>query len=508
MAIINSGAGIIFVDASPNSAPAIVPNQGEDAELAWMPSTSTLYYFDRTFTIWKVVVDSAQFTVTDGTTPQTIDNGDTITLTAGNTVSFDTSAPDDITAEVILDPIAGNIITSTAAGLAADIVIGDGFSGEGTVASPLELSIDTSTPNNALVETAGQGLYVANEIITSAVPLGGIAPAGAQWGINTTAKVMYFVNAAGNWELVPSTYVLTVTDGTNVETLSDGDAFTVAASDNVDLVVSAVDTLTATVIVDPVISNIITSSATGLKSTINVGDGLAGTGTLASPLEINIDTSTANNALTETPGQGLYVAHEIIENAGALAGAAPVGAKWGVNTATGVFYYVAGGNWVPVPVTYSFSVTDGTTTETIINADSLTFEDTTSINFVVAAGDKVTAAAKLSTTLGNDLSIDATGLFLDVAAGETPILFTTDTTATGVTLLGINEHTIDITLLSTDANNTLVTGTDGGLLYTVYPAANNDVAAGIAGVPLGKTYTLTGVNTYGLPEGLHKTRIN
>lgn len=53
--------------------------------------------------------------------------------------------------------------------------------------------------------------------------------------------------------------------------------------------------------------------------------------------------------------------------------------------------------------------------------------------------------------------------FADVSDNETPIAFTTDNTATGVTLGGTNNHTIDITLLSTDSNNSLSLGTDGGV---------------------------------------------
>ena len=41
---------------------------------------------------------------------------------------------------------------------------------------------------------------------------------------------------------------------------------------------------------------------------------------------------------------------EVIENAGPLSGAAPVGAQWGIDTSNGAGYYVSGGNWTALPV--------------------------------------------------------------------------------------------------------------------------------------------------------------
>ncbi|MDC8003361.1 hypothetical protein POV27_04825, partial [Aureisphaera galaxeae] len=82
--------------------------------------------------------------------------------------------------------------------------------------------------------------------------------------------------------------------------------------------------------------------------------------------------------------------------------------------------------------------------------------------------DGATSTADVtSTDAGNILTTGTDGgSFIDqavVQAIETDLVVTTDGTATGVTLSGTNDHTADITLLSTDANNALSTGADGGV---------------------------------------------
>ncbi len=68
----------------------------------------------------------------------------------------------------------------------------------------------------------------------------------------------------------------------------------------------------------------------------------------------------------------------------------------------------------------------------------------------------------ISTDANNDLSAGTDGR-LYVTASETALTITTDGTGTGVSLSGTSNHTADITLLSTDANNLATIGTDGGI---------------------------------------------
>lgn len=509
MAIINSGFGFIVVDVDPNVD--ITPNIGEDSEMAWQPTANQMWYWDRTTSVWLInPVTPFTFNLTDGVTTEVINSGDNLTVSGGDGLSIAVSATDTLTASLVLDPALSNIITNSATGLTATVVSGDGIAGVGTIADPLQINIDTVTAGNALMETPGEGLYVADELISNAGPLTGVAPVGAQGGIDTTNQTFYYVDGAGNWVQLPTTYTFSISDGTTTEVINTTDVINFVGSDNLSIIVSATDTVTADIILDPSTANITTSSATGILTSIVVGDSLAGDGTVASPLNVNIDTVTVGNALVETAGEGLYVPNEIVTGTTALAGTAPAGAEWGINTTDGTLYYVDGANtWTAVPVQYSFTITDGTTNETIVTGDNLTFADSATLDFTVAATDTVSAGVKLSATVGNDLVANADGLFVDVSALETLAVVTTDGTALGVAQSGVNDHTVDITLLSADAGNALSTGVDGGLFIAGSKGIfDNDVAAGVAGVLIGEEYELSAVNTYGLPEGLHKTRRN
>jgi hypothetical protein len=72
-----------------------------------------------------------------------------------------------------------------------------------------------------------------------------------------------------------------------------------------------------------------------------------------------ISTDASNGLTVGTDGLHHYATiDEVIENAGALAGAAPTGAQLGIDTTTGDQYYVSGGNW---------TISTGGTAANIIN---------------------------------------------------------------------------------------------------------------------------------------------
>lgn len=52
MAIINNGSGFIYVDADPNTD--LTPNVGEDSEVAWNPSATSLYFWNRGNSEWDL----------------------------------------------------------------------------------------------------------------------------------------------------------------------------------------------------------------------------------------------------------------------------------------------------------------------------------------------------------------------------------------------------------------------------------------------------------------------
>ncbi len=102
---------------------------------------------------------------------------------------------------------------------------------------------------------------------------------------------------------------------------------------------------------------------------------------------------------------------------------------------------------------YLDAVTAETNTTLGISAGQLVYTNEDADNANVAL---------ISTDANNDLSAGTDGR-LYVTASETALTITTDGTGTGVSLSGTSNHTADITLLSSDANNLATIGTDGGI---------------------------------------------
>ena len=125
MAILNNGSGFIYVDDDPNVD--ITPNVGEDSEIAWEPSTKTMWYWDRTGSDWNNILSNHILKVTDGVTELSFSDGDTFTFSDGNDINFVTSGTDTITANVVLDVSAANVMTSSSSGLLVDLSTGDGL---------------------------------------------------------------------------------------------------------------------------------------------------------------------------------------------------------------------------------------------------------------------------------------------------------------------------------------------------------------------------------------------
>ncbi|WP_339685838.1 hypothetical protein, partial [uncultured Nonlabens sp.] len=107
---------------------------------------------------------------------------------------------------------------------------------------------------------------------------------------------------------------------------------------------------------------------------------------------------------------------------------------------------------------------DGTFTYTDEDGTATTFDVTQT-----GAGDPI---ATSTTGVAGDVYVDETTgdvwtfdgtTWIQQTGNETPLALTTDGNILGVTLSGVNDHIADITLLSTDVNNILTAGTDGGL---------------------------------------------
>ena len=76
-------------------------------------------------------------------------------------------------------------------------------------------------------------------------------------------------------------------------------------------------------------------------------------------------------------------------------------------------FCVNGSNLIGVQgAAFAHSITDGTTTQVINPGDTVTYADSSSVNLTVSATDTVTAAVKISAAAGNDLTVNADGLYL------------------------------------------------------------------------------------------------
>lgn len=144
------------------------------------------------------------------------------------------------------------------------------------------------------------------------------------------------------------------------------------------------------------------------------------------------------------------------------------------------------------PVTGLLTITETDSTTHTVNIGPVTVTDTPSVNLTVTGAFGIQADVNLSATAGNDLTIDGTGLYLDVSALETVTTLAgtlpagntigtytneagaavilretvTDFLLTGSTLryvdeLGANNDVTIASLISTDVGNAATTGGDG-----------------------------------------------
>jgi hypothetical protein len=276
-----------------------------------------------------------------------------------------------------------------------------------------------------------------------------------------------------------------VTDGTNTQTIASGDTFTFAAGGDLLATVTATDTVTYsftethtqftnlvngnligtftnengdTFEVDETVTDLTQNTASGLI-TFTKEDGTTSV--------VRVISTDANNSLSVGSDGGVFYD----------APAVVTSAAWNDSTNT-ITLTFDDTSTVDVPIvddvanfihTHRFSDTVGNETA-VTNGDDVVL--TGNGIAVIVSNDAITFSAQVSADANNDLTLGTDGApYVDVTANETPAVVTTDGNATGVTQSGVNGHTVDIRLLSTDANNDISVGTDGGLFLDV-PAAS------------------------------------
>jgi hypothetical protein len=380
------------------------------------------------------------------------------------------------------------------------------------------------------LEVAFEG--IADEITESASALTGFVPTGAKLGIDTSTGLVYY-NFGASWKTVPElkTTVLTAFgSGAGRSTPISGPNFPDIGSLHIEKYDDMFIYYQATA------QNWTSPLTTRFPFEYLVATGFSG----------NLATTDDTLQKVADKFDAFVDKDEVIESAGVLSGAAPVNAQYGIDTTTGTGYYVSGGNWVPVPVVtidlnttisdetgvngaavvvptspatatpdigdthieiyddvniYFTSTATNWTTPTVVKIprDILNLADAilATTDDIGSGGVALTAArsdhkhmaqaisgdAEQLITLGSDglhlvdpdtlVSLDANNILVKgtdlklYANGLTTV--TTDGTALGVTVTG---NTADVILLSTDLLNRLSIGLDGGLFLSIADATD------------------------------------
>ena len=418
-----------------------------------------------------------KFDITDGTNTNTIYpcqilrfEGDSVVkpeLLSGNVIKYSITA--GASGQVLQTDPSGQIVWASVTGTDTTTTLVESspgvytYTNEDSIPSSIDIcQVVIDNCNTVLARNPDGSLeFTDNAGTTINIPASGLASVAAGTNITVTGDgttaTPYIISAAGG--ATPDGSETIVTAGTNVTLTGTGtnadpyiinstDTDTIA--DGSETIVNAGTNTTITGVgtaADPYIVNAAAGAETDLVLTTN-GDanGVALSGTADHTVDITLLSGDANNSLAFGTDGGLFYNDPQT--------AVTAGANVTV-TGTGIV-----GD--PFIINSTDTIADGS--ETIVNA-----------------GNNVTIAGAGTTV--DPYIVNAT------APAETPIVLTTDGDATGVTLGGTADHTVNIVLLSTDANNSLTLGTDGGLLYDdpqISIAAGTDIAingAGTAGDP-------------------------
>ena len=203
--------------------------------------------------------------------------------------------------------------------------------------------------------------------------------------------------------------------------------------------------------------------------TMTAGNGLTGGGTIAATRTFTVLPDPASHNNLTVSAAGVLAPDEVIEDTAALTGAAPTGAQFGVNTATGDLFYVTGGNWAAVP------------------ASANTFNDTASVD-MVTTGSVITANVLPA-------GVDHDQLLNFVANEHIDHTTVTMTAGNGLTGGGTIAATRTLTVLADPAAQNSLTVSAAGVL--VPHVSFIDSAAATVGTTGGTVFTLDDSLTIG-----------
>lgn len=288
---------------------------------------------------------STVFSASTGILTTTLNNGTALTANIGITPVdqfLDTVVYVAATATLKLTMSNGTVKNVPLSDLVKVTTSGLAIVGDGTTATPVALVIDpASTPN--VVSQSAAGLLITLPkmsapwdckqtigcLIPGSVPTSALAPGSLPSGVTIPASslppttvsnsivgsgssralftTVNGVQAAGvgipdfdGQTLSISGQTLSISSGNSV-TLpsSSGPSYVGSATNTVKVGING-NTIAAAVILDPIGSNILTESATGLAAKVITLSPLSGSGTAASPLTLAIDPSSTPGAVSVT----------------------------------------------------------------------------------------------------------------------------------------------------------------------------------------------------------------
>ncbi|MBJ8483788.1 Ig-like domain-containing protein, partial [Acinetobacter vivianii] len=418
---------------------------------------------------WSIEVTGAELTLdADKTINVTVNVTGVGTVTADHTYTVDTTAPDNSTTTITINPVAGdNILDSTEAG--TDQTISGSVTGEYKVGDVVIVNIN-GVDITTTVQTGG---------VWSITVDGGQLALDADKTINVTIQA---TDAAGNVGNVTAdlTYTVDITTPVVVINPIAGDNVVNAAEAGVD------QTISGSVVGSFTVGDKVTVNVNGTDYTTTLQTGGVWSVTVPGS-ELTADTDSKINVTVEVTGVGPINADQSYT----VDTDAPdtTGSVLSINdvTADNVLNAAESASTVTITGTLTNIPADAATTVVTLLINGVTYTATVD----AATGNWTADVAGSDLLADGDKTIDATATFTDAAGNSSTITdtqtYTVDTTApdnTGATLT-IDEVTADNVLNAAESTGTVtITGTLTGIPAD---AATTVVTLVINGV----TYTAT-----------------